>query len=116
MLKSIFAAVYVAITIEFIKKIFNKIKAPFNFSPRVEYLKPDADEYFIYANNVPVYWTGDIGEAEVFFYNACSRCRSLATKLKIVQTDDPIPLCACESTGCTDAEVGALNSTIDELE
>ena len=115
-MKSIGNAVYLLIFISFVRKIFDKVKAPFNFSPRVEYLKPDADEYFIYANNVPVYWTGDIGEAEVFFYNACSRCRSLATKLKIVQTDDSIPLCACESTGCSDAEVDALNDTIDELE
>jgi hypothetical protein len=115
-MKSIGNAVYLLIFISFVRKIFDKVKAPFNFSPHVEHMKPDADEYLIYANNVPIFWTGDPGEADVFFYSACSRCRSLATKLKIVQTDDSIPLCACESTGCSDAEVDALNSTIDELE
>lgn len=115
-MKSISNAVYLLIFISFVRKVLEKIKAPFNFSPHVEHLKPDADEYLIYANNVPIFWTGDPGEADVFFYSACSRCRNLATKLKIVQTDDSIPLCACESTGCSDAEVDALNSTIDELE
>lgn len=115
-MKSIGNAVYLLIFISFVRKIFDKVKAPFNFSPHVERMKPNADEYLIYANNVPVYWTDDADEADIFFYSACSRCRSLAAKLKIIQTDDPIPLCACESTGCTDAEVDALNDTIDELE
>lgn len=115
-MNSIGNAVYLLIFIYFVRKIFDKVKAPFNFSPRVEHLKPDSDEYFIYANDVPIFWTGDACEADLFFYSACARCRSLVTKLKIVQTDDPIPLCACESTGCTDSEVDALSSTIDELE
>lgn len=115
-MNSIGNAVYLLIFIYFVRKIFDKVKAPFDFSPHVEHLKPDSDEYFIYANDLPIFWTESIGEAEEFFYDACSRCRSLATKLKIVQTDDAIPLCACESTGCTDDEVAALNDVIDRLE
>lgn len=115
-MKAIGNAVYLLIFISFVRKIFDKVKAPFNFSPHVEHLKPDADEYFIYANNVPIFWSGCLEESEEFFYEACSRCHSLSTKLKIVQTDDSIPLCACESTGCTDDEVAALNDVIDQLE
>lgn len=115
-MKSIGNAVYLLIFISFVRKIFDKVKAPFEFSPRVERLKPDADEYLVYANDVPVFWCGTADEANLFFYDACSRCRSLATKLKIVQTDDAIPLCACESTGCTVDEVDALNDVIDQLE
>lgn len=115
-MKMIFNLFYLSLFISFVRKIVDKVKAPFNFSPHVEHLKPDADEYFVYANNVPIFWTGCIEEAEEFFYESCSRCHSLANKLKIVQTDDSIPLCACESTGCTEDEVAALNAVIDQLE
>jgi len=115
-MKMVFNLFYLSLFISFVRKIVDKVKAPFNFSPHVEHLKPDADEYFIYANDLPIFWTESIGEAEEFFYDACSRCHSLATKLKIVQTDDAIPLCACESTGCTEDEVAALNDVIDRLE
>ena len=115
-MKMVFNLFYLSLFISFVRKIVDKVKAPFNFSPHVEHLKPDADEYFVYANNVPIFWSGCLEEAEEFFYDACSRCRSLVTKLKIVQTDDPIPLCACESTGCTKDEVEALNVVIDRLE
>jgi hypothetical protein len=115
-MKLIFNLFYASIFISFVRKIVDKVKAPFDFSPRVEHLKPDADEYFIYANDVPIFWSGCLEEAEEFFYEACSRCHSLATKLKIVQTDDAIPLCSCESTGCSEDEVTALNDVIDRLE
>lgn len=115
-MKIVFNLFYLSLFISFVRKIVDKVKAPFDFSPHVEHLKPDADEYFVYANNVPIFWTGCIEEAEEFFYEACSRCHSLATKLKIVQTEDAIPLCACESTGCSDDEVAALNDVIDQLE
>jgi hypothetical protein len=115
-MRIVFNAFYIALFISFVRKIMDKVKAPFDFSPRVERPKPDADEYFIYANDVPIFWSGCLEEAEEFFYEACSRCHSLATKLKIVQTDDSIPLCACESTGCSEDEVAALNEVIDRLE
>lgn len=115
-MNTVFNAFYLSLFLSFVRKILDKVKAPFDFSPHVEHLKPDADEYFIYVNNVPIFWTGSIWEAEEFFYDACSRCRSLATKLKIVQDDDAIPLCACESAGCTEDEVAALNTVIDRLE
>lgn len=115
-MKMVFNLFYLSLFISFVRKIVDKVKAPFNFSPHVEHLKPDADEYFIYANDVPIFWSGCLEESEEFFYEACSRCHSLSTKLKIVQTDDSIPLCTSESTGCTDEEVAALNDVIDRLE
>lgn len=117
MIHQIFNAVYVAIFVQFVRKIVDKCTVPFDMDIKVEYRQPDADEWFVFVNEShPFFWTGDLDEAKAFIYAACSRCSKLKGKMKIVQTCDELVLHSSMACGVSPEEEAALDHTVDEME
>ena len=116
MLKSIYAAVYTAIVLDYIKRIFDKVKAPMEHDIPLEYLD-SSDNWYVFVDGFPVMWEDSKESAMVFCWNAIAKRKSLATKLKIVETAEEVSLVASEDIpGISPAEIAALNDTIDESE
>ena len=115
MIHQIFNAVYVAIFVQFVRKIIDRCTVPFEVDIEVEIRRPEAEEWFVTVNGHPYYWSGDLDDAKAFIYAACARRRSLGGKMKIVQTDDELVLVSAESCGCDPYECSALDLTVDEF-
>ena len=114
-MKMIFNLFYLSLFLSFVRKIADKVIVPFEVGIEIETRKPEAEEWFVTVNGHPYYWSGDLDDAKAFIYAACARCRSLAGKMKIVQTDDELVLVSSESCGCDPYECSALDLTIDEF-
>jgi hypothetical protein len=115
-MKAIGNAVYLLIFISFVRKIFDKVKAPFEHEIRVEH-HDGQDSWYVMANGKPVVWQDCKESAMVFCWNACAKCKSLCTKLKVVGTDDELVLVDTASIpGLSLEEIVALDDTIDESE
>lgn len=114
-MSTIYNAVYLALFLSFVRKIAGKVIVPFEVDIEVEIRRPEAEEWFVTVNGHPYYWSGDLDDAKSFIYAVCARCRSLAGKMKIVQTDDELVLVSSESCGCDPDECAALDLTVDEF-
>lgn len=114
-MSTIYNAVYLALFLSFVRKIAGKVIVPFDVSIEIETRKPEAEEWFVTVNGHPYYWSGDLDDAKAFIYAACARRRSLAEKMKILQTDDELLLVSSESCGCDPYECSALDLTVDEF-
>lgn len=113
---AIYNAIYVAIFLAYARKILDKCTVAFNLTVHVENRNSEADEYFIFVNDNPFYWSNDPDEVKAFYYTACSRAPSLAGKMKIVQDDKEYALRSSDSCGVTPEEAYALDRTVDEFE
>ena len=112
----IYHAIYVAIFLGFIRKVVDKVRVPFMIDLKVEH-NDDSDEFYVLVNDIAFYWTSDLDDAKMFIYSACSRCRSLCDKLKIVETSVEFALMSSESIpGLTIEERSGLDQTVDEFE
>ena len=115
-MNTVFNAFYIALFISFARKIFNKVKAPMEHDIPVEYVD-GSDNWYIFANGLPIMWEDSKESAMVFCWNAIAKRKSLAPKLKIVETAEEVALIAAEDIpGLSAAEIAALNDTIDESE
>lgn len=112
----VFNAFYIALFISFARKIFNKVKAPMEHDIPVEYVD-GSENWYIFANGFPIMWEDSKESAMVFCWNAIAKRKSLAPKLKIVETAEEVALIAAEDIpGLSEVEIAALNDTIDESE
>lgn len=115
-MKMIFNLFYAAIFLSFARKIFDKVKAPMEHDIPVEFVD-GSDNWYIFVGGFPVMWEESKESAMVFCWNAIAKRKSLATKLKIVETAEEVALIAAEDIpGLSEAEIAALNDTIDESE
>lgn len=116
MLKTIYAAIYTAIVLDYIKRIFDKVKAPMEHDIPVEYLD-SSDNWYVFVEGFPIIWEDSKESAMVFCWNAIAKRKSLATKLNILETAEEIALFSADGIpGLSPAEIAALNDTIDESE
>ena len=112
----VFNAIYVAIFLGFMRKIFDKVKAPLEHEIPVEN-RDSSDDWYIMCNGKYLAWQDSREECLVFCWNACAKCKSLCTKLKIVGTDEELVLVDTASIpGLSLDEIVALDATIDEAE
>lgn len=115
-MNTVFNAFYITLFISFARKIFNKVKAPMEHEIPVEFVD-GSDNWYIFAGGFPVMWEESKESAMVFCWNAIAKRKSLAAKLKIVETAEEVALIAAEDIpGLSEAEIAALNDTIDESE
>lgn len=116
MLKSIFTAVYTAITLEFLKRIFNKLKSPLEHEVHIDH-RDSSDNWYVMCKDRYINWFDSKEEAQVFVWNACARAKSLCTKLKIVEDGGEHCLVSADSIpGLELDELVGINQTIDEME
>lgn len=115
-MNTVFSAFYIALFISFARKIFNKVKTPMEHGIQLEYLD-SSDNWYVFVDGFPVMREDSKESAMVFCWNAIAKRKSLATKLKIVETAEEVALVAAEDIpGISPAEIAALNDTIDESE
>lgn len=114
-MKTIFNAVYVAIFLAFARRIIDKVQVAFNVDIKLDH-DDNSDEYFVFVDDTPIFWQGDLDEARAFVYSACARCPSVGRKLRIVESEKPYVLQSVESVRLSEEETAALNATIDEME
>lgn len=116
MLKTIYAAIYTAIVLDYVRRIFDKVKAPMEHDIPVEFVD-GSENWYIFANGLPLMWEDSKESAMVFCWNAIAKRKSLAAKLKIAETAEEVALIAAEDIpGLSEVEIAALNDTIDESE
>lgn len=114
-MNSIFNAVYVAIFLKFLEAIIMKIRVPVEHELKVEHLD-HSDNWYICCGGHYIVWQDSKEEAQVCCWNAIARCKSLATRLTIVETAEEKPLEAAEGIpGLTQEEIDALNIEIDGM-
>lgn len=114
-MRMIFNAVYIAIFLSFLRKILGKVQVAFNVDIKLDH-DDDSDEYFVFVEDTPIFWQGDLDEARAFVYSACARCPSVGRKLRIVESEKPYVLQSVECARLSEEETAALNATIDEME
>jgi hypothetical protein len=111
----IYEAVYLAIFLQFVRNLIDKVRAPFVFNIPLEH-QSSSGEFFVMVNGCPFFWSDDLDEASAFIYSAAARARSLQGKLKILESDMELPLHAAECIlGLNLDEMDALNHTVDEF-
>lgn len=114
-MKWIYEAVYLAVFLQFVRNLIDKVRAPFSFNIPVEH-QSNSNEYFVMVNDRAFFWSDDIDEAMAFIYSAAVRCRTLQGKLKILESDLELPLQdSAGIPGLNLDEIIALNSTVDEF-
>lgn len=114
-MKSIFNAVYVAIFLQFVRKIVDKVKVSVTHEIPVKHLD-NSEEYYVTVNDEYFTWEDSREDAMLFCWSAIAKCRSLSNKMKVVEHSEEHVLVAAESIPfLTEAEVDALNDTVDEL-
>lgn len=116
MLKSIFTAVYTAIILEFIKRIFDKVKVSVEHEIPVKSVD-DSGEHFVLVNGHYFVWEESREDALAWCFNAITRCRSLAGKLSVEESAEEHCLEAAEGIpGLSLDEIDSLNSTVDNMD
>lgn len=114
-MKWIYEAVYLAIFLQFVRNLVEKIRVPFVFNIPLEH-QSSSGEFFVMVNGCPFFWSDDLDEASAFIYSAAARAKSLQGKLKILESDMEMPLQAAESIQGIDLdEMDALNHTVDDF-
>lgn len=114
-MKLIYEAVYLIIFLQFLRQIFFKIKVPSTIHLNLDH-HDGSGEFYIMVNGVAFYWSDDQDEAEAFYYSAIARCRSLAEKLRILETGLEMVLQdSCSIKGLNLDEIIALDRTVDEF-
>ena len=114
-MKWIYDAVYLAIFLQFVRNLVEKIRAPFVFNIPLEH-QSSSGEFFVMVNGCPFFWSDDLDEASAFIYSAVARAKSLQGKLKILESDMEMPLQAAESIQGLDLdEMDSLNHTVDDF-
>lgn len=116
-MKSVFNACYLAIFIQFARKIVDKVNVSLDSGVSVSH-KDDSGNWYIYANNRPVIWQGDRDEAMAFCLNAIASCRSLAhNKFRIEENSDDLDLVSVDVIpDLTQDEILAINECIENME
>lgn len=114
-MKTIFNAVYIAIFLQFVRKIVDKVNVTMTHDIPFQQ-KDSSGEYYVLVNDEYFTWEDSKGEALEFCWSAIAKCRSLADKLKIMENGEEHLLLAAENIrGLSMDEVIALNDTVDEL-
>ena len=114
-MKSIFNAIYVIIFINFVRKFMDKLRVPMEHMIEVE-SRDNSGEYYVVVSGEYFTWEDSREDALLFCWCAIAKCRSLSKKMKIVEHSEEHVLVAAESIPLlTEAEVDALNDTVDEL-
>ena len=114
-MKTIFNAVYVAIFLQFVRKIVDKVKVSVTHDIPVKHLD-NSEEFYVTVNDEYFTWEESREDAMMFCWSAIAKCSTLSGKMKIVEHSEEHVLVAAESIRHLSLdEVIALNDTVDEL-
>lgn len=115
-MKTIFNAVYLLLTLSFIRKIVDKVKVSVEHEIPVKSMD-DSGEHFVLVHGHYFVWEDSREAALAWCFNAIARCRSLAGKLAIEESSEEHPLVAAEGIpGLSLDEIDALNSTVEDMD
>lgn len=115
-MKSVFNALYVAIFLQFVRKIVDKVS--FSVCDGISVTRrDDSNNYYVKVCGNPVVWFDDQDEAVGFCLTAFAACRSLVGKLRIEENGEDMDLVAVDTIpGLTEDEILSVNECIENLE
>lgn len=116
-MNTVFNACYVAIFLQFVRKILDKVNVSLDSGVSVSH-KDDSGNWYVYVNNRPIIWQGDRDEAFAFCMNAIASCRSLAhNKFRIEENEDDLDLVPVDViSDLTQDEILAINECIEKMD
>lgn len=115
-MKAVFNACYVAIFLQFVRKIMDKVNISLETCVSLS-RHDDSDNYYVTVSGKPVLWENDKDIALSFCLDAMSTCRSLAGKFGIIQDEKDMDLVAPDTIpGLTLDEILTLNECIEKAD
>ena len=113
-MRSVYGAIYLAIFIQFVRNVFEKVQV--SVTVQVPVSHGDGD-YYVMVDGHPFTWHETKEEALEWCWTAIAKCRSLESVLKINQASEDMVLEAAEGIpGLCVEEILALNETCDQLD
>ena len=112
----IYNAVYLAIFLEFVRRVVRKFQIAFEIEIPFEQ-HAECGEFYVLANGISIWYDGKKATCAAFIVAAEGRCPGIHRKLSIVESDADYVLQDVSEPimELTQVEQDALNATIDEF-